>query len=197
MIKYEALILTIAIISPLVNSQIVCSLDELIRELYDDLIDNGKLDCLRKSVSPDAITESLEQKKLREAANWDSDCSFEADGRDDADWKLKFKEHYNLKYFLVDVDGNPVETDFDDQADMCEIIRSLVANGKFPQIGQDVRSISMDLLDLVDCPGNDSQTQPCAVTSGSFSEKSKWTILLDGQSLKINGKPNYIKDKNK
>ena len=24
------------------NSQVVCSLDELIRELYDDIVDNGK-----------------------------------------------------------------------------------------------------------------------------------------------------------
>jgi len=25
------------------NAQVVCSLDELIRELYDDIIDNGKI----------------------------------------------------------------------------------------------------------------------------------------------------------
>lgn len=30
---------------------------------------------------------------------------------------------------LVDVDGNPVDTDFEDQADMCEIVRALVFNG--------------------------------------------------------------------
>ena len=32
---------------------------------------------------------------------------------------------------LVDVEGNPVENDFEDQADMCEIVRALVANSKF------------------------------------------------------------------
>ena len=30
----------------------------------------------------------------------------------------------------VDVDGNPVENDFSDQADMCEIIRAMLANSK-------------------------------------------------------------------
>ena len=31
---------------------------------------------------------------------------------------------------LVDVDGIPVENDFEDQADMFKIIRALVANSK-------------------------------------------------------------------
>ena len=29
-------------LSTLVNSQAVCSLDELIKELYEDIVDNGK-----------------------------------------------------------------------------------------------------------------------------------------------------------
>ena len=175
-----------------VNSQVVCSLDELIREVYEDLIDNGKLDCLRESVKN--MEETEEQEKKRLLANWDSDCSFEAEGNQQADWQQKLKENYSLKKGLVDVDGNPVPKDFDDQADMCEMIRAFVANGKFYEIGQDVRSISLELIDHITCPGGDFQTQVCAVTGGSFSEKNKWYIPLDGQAIKINEEPNYILD---
>lgn len=31
-------------------SQVVCSEDELVRELREDINDNGKLDCLRESL---------------------------------------------------------------------------------------------------------------------------------------------------
>ena len=38
--------------------------------------------------------------------------------------------NYKLSKGLIDVNGDQVETDFADQADMCEIVRSLVGNGK-------------------------------------------------------------------
>ena len=62
---------------------------------------------------------------------------------------LNLQQNYNLKVGLVDVEGNPVQRDFDDQADMCEIIRALVANGKFLEIGQDVRDIPLTLIDFI------------------------------------------------
>ena len=46
-----------------------------------------------------------------------------------ADWVAKFLNNYKLSKGLIDVNGDQVETDFEDQADMCEIIRSLVGNG--------------------------------------------------------------------
>ena len=109
-----------------INSEVVCSEDELVREIIEDLEDNGKLDCLRESnpLSPD---EKPEQKAKRLAANWDSDCSFESDS-ENFHWKTRLEKYYGLTKGLVDVDGNPVEDDFEDQADMCEIIRALVAN---------------------------------------------------------------------
>jgi hypothetical protein len=87
-----------------------------------------------------------------------------------------------------------VKEDFDDQADMCEIIRALVANGKFIEIGEDVRNISLTLIDYITCPGGDFQTQVCAATGGSFAEKNLWYIPLDGQSIKINDEPLYVID---
>ena len=111
-----------------INSEVVCSEDELVREIIEDLEDNGKLDCLRESnpLSPD---EKPEQKAKRLAANWDSDCSFESDS-ENFHWKTRLEKYYGLTKGLVDVDGNPVEDDFEDQADMCEIIRALVANSR-------------------------------------------------------------------
>ena len=60
------------------ESQVVCSLDELIKEVIEDLDDNGKLDCLREILNPDEDNEKNEDRIKRKAAQWDSDCSFEA-----------------------------------------------------------------------------------------------------------------------
>jgi hypothetical protein len=60
-----------------VKSEVVCSEDELVREIIEDLEDNARLDCLRESVGPP--DETKDQKARREAANWNSDCSFESD----------------------------------------------------------------------------------------------------------------------
>ena len=77
--------------------------------------------------------------------------------------------NFQLKKGLVDVNGDPVDKDFDDQADICEI-RALVANGKIPEIGEDVKSIDLKLLDFIDCPGAEVQTEVCAATGGSFAK---------------------------
>ena len=112
-----------------VKAEVVCSEDELVREIVEDLEDNGKLDCIRESL-PSSPNESPEQKSKRIAANWNSDCSFEAES-ENFHWKTRLEKYYGLTKGLVDVDGNPVENDFEDQADMCEIIRALVANSIF------------------------------------------------------------------
>lgn len=75
-------LLKLSILALLVSSlqaQVVCSEDELIRELREDIEDNGKLDCLRVSLSPVDQDETEEQKSRRLASQWDSDCSFEAE----------------------------------------------------------------------------------------------------------------------
>ena len=109
-----------------VKLEVVCSEDELVREIVEDLEDNGKLDCLRES-QPSSPDETPERRAKRIAANWNSDCSFESES-ENFHWKTRLEKYYGLTKGLVDVDGNPVENDFEDQADMCEIIRALVAN---------------------------------------------------------------------
>ena len=56
----------------------MCSLDELIKEIIEDIEDNGKLDCLREILNPDEDNEKNEDRIKRLAAQWNSDCSFEA-----------------------------------------------------------------------------------------------------------------------
>ena len=188
----EILALVFVLCITFTNSQHCCTQDKLIRELLEDLQDNGKLDCLRSSNNVDAGEETEDQRRRRIAANWDSDCSFEAESDSgEEDWRKLFTKDYGVKF--VDVAGNPMENewqDFDDQADMCEIVRAFVAAGKF-SFGVNMNNISLDLIDRVDCVGSDNQSQLCACTTGSFAEKNKWVIFLQGQSFRVNGIPKY------
>ena len=52
------------------------------------------------------------------------------------------------------MNGDPVDRDFDDQADMCEIIRALIASGKFKGV-DDVTNLNNDVLDQINCAGNE------------------------------------------
>jgi len=71
-----------------------------------DILDNGKLDCLRKPLDPPTDrVETDEDKKKRLEAAWDTDCAFEAE----YDWLKPLKDLYGLKSGLVDKDGRAVE----------------------------------------------------------------------------------------
>ena len=152
------------------------------------------MDCLRKSTTPNEGVENDEQRAARIAAEWNSDCSFEAKSKGSSGWLTKLMANFDLKKGLVDANGNPVEEDFEDQADMCEIVRALIANGKIPQVGEDVKSIDLKVLDYIDCPGADVQTQVCAATARSFADKKGWLIMLDPTTITINKEPRYVKD---
>ena len=52
------------------------------------------------------------------------------------------------------MDGNSVLTPFEDQADLCQLVRALVAGGKLPTSKTDVTQLKEDLVDSIDCPGN-------------------------------------------
>jgi hypothetical protein len=47
-----------------------------------------------------------------------------------------------------------VSTDFPDQADMCELIRALIAGNKFPTCKPDVTNITEECLESIDCFGD-------------------------------------------
>ena len=194
--KYSVLLLfTLSILIIKINSQVVCSEDELIKELQEDIDDNGQLDCIRISKNPLEAEETTTQREMRIAAEWNSDCSFEADSDRQNNWIQKLKTNYKLSKGLVDVNGEPIEKDFEDQADMCEIVRALIANGKFPSIGDSLKNIDDSFLDELSCPGIVGSTQICAVTGGSFANSKLWVIMLDGQSLRMKDQPKYVKSK--
>jgi len=50
----------------------------------------------------------------------------------------------------------------------------------------------LKLLDYIDCPGDDGQTQVCAATGSSYANKKGWYILLDGKSITLNKEPKYV-----
>lgn len=171
------------LIIKIIKPEVVCSEETLIKDLLADIEDNGKLDCLREIIGPDG-------NPIDSPAAWKSDCSFESEPKY-SHWKHKLIRNYGLKKGLVDVDGNPVEDDFDNQADMCEIIRALIANGVYPGISTDVTQISKDIVNLIDCPGKTGQTKVCAATAGAFNDKEGWYIFLDGEGIRFNDKPKY------
>jgi len=47
------------------------------------------------------------------------------------------------------------------------------------------------VVQYIDCPGDDGQTEVCAANPGSFADNNSWYIFLDGQSIRINEKPKY------
>lgn len=96
----------------------VCDLDTLLLEVKQDIKDNGMLDCLRVIEPPNFVVETEEQKNKRLAAQWDTECAFEADN----DWLKQIQAHYKITG-LVDSIGEPVHKNFPEQADICEIIR--------------------------------------------------------------------------
>ncbi len=83
---------------------------------------------------------------------WTGDCSFEADNIEDANWGKFLQLNFGISTGLVDVDGKPVPSDFDEQADMCEIIRALVASGKFTGVN-DVQIVPISITNEIDCVG--------------------------------------------
>ena len=107
-----------------VSSSAVCDERLLMMELKQDIEDNGVLDCLRVIQPPHSYTESIEERNKRIAAQWDSACAFEAD----YDWMKPLREIHGISN-LVDDTGDIVDKDFEDQADMCEIIRASIASG--------------------------------------------------------------------
>ena len=134
--------------------------------------------------------ETDKERKLRLEAAWDTDCAFEAD----YDWLKPLKENYGLKTGLVDVNGKPVDNDFDDQADMCEIFRALIAGGNLEGVKLD--DLSASAVDGLNCPGESEKGQSsiCAVSGGAPGQKYSWYILLEGLSVTSNNQPKWEMD---
>ena len=174
------------------SNEVVCSESELVKELKEDLADNGKLDCLRDSLP--VPNETNDEKIKRIAANWDGDCSFESDN-EEAPWNKRLLDIYPIFRGLIDVNGNTTnDQNQPDQADMCEIVRSLIGNNMIEgitMVGDSVTSLNEDISYYIDCPGGGSESSICAATGSSFADPKGWVIFLDGQSIKFGDKPTY------
>jgi hypothetical protein len=76
--KFNVIIL-LACFTATICTGVVCSENELVDELLDDIDDNGFLDCLRESSPPPGEIETDEKRLKREKANWNGDCSFKSE----------------------------------------------------------------------------------------------------------------------
>lgn len=169
----------------------VCSLHTLKKELLEDIEDNGALDCLRNIPAPHNKKETELEKNLRILAQWDSSCSFE--GKNNMFTTLK--EIFGITE-LVDVNGDVVLNDFEDQADMCELVRAATSKGLLGIKDIDMRKLPKELVNKIDCPGSEKENNKakiCAASSESFYKKSAWTVFLRYSVIKFAGKPNFAR----
>jgi hypothetical protein len=171
-----------------INSDCVCDEELLILELKQDLEDNGILDCLRIIKPPNGVIETTDQKNKRLAAQWDTSCSFESS----ADWASQLKKTYGITT-LVDEIGEPVDHNLPDQADMCEIIRAIIAGGLLAPSATDVTDVPVEALNYIACPGEENGPKICAVNGSSYYKSDAWTIMLEGMNININNYPKFIK----
>lgn len=192
--KHFGIFVTLIVLSSLVShykSDSVCSLKALKIELLEDLADNGMLDCLRVIEKPHFKEETELEKNFRVLAQWDTSCSFEATNS----WMEALRTSIGVQE-LVDVNGEPVKKDFEDQADMCEIVRAAVAKNIFGVKNLDMRKIPSTIVDLIACAGafgDKDGPQICAASSGSYFNKGSWTIFLDSSNIKFSGRPIFSK----
>lgn len=178
-------------LSQSIKSDSVCSLKTLKTEILEDLADNGMLDCLRVIEKPHFKEETEKEKNLRIKAQWDSSCSFEANNS----WIIPLKEQLGIND-LVDVYGNIVKEDFEDQADMCEIVRAAFSKNLFDVKNVDLREIPNVIVDRISCAGAVGDIEGpriCAASSGSYFNKHTWAIFLTPTIIKFAGKPDFTK----
>lgn len=173
----------VIILLVLCHTDAVCDKQQLIRDLMDDLADNGYLDCVRKIEKPDKETE--EEYNKRKAAEWNSSCSFETT----YDWATDLKLNYGLtelkNQFSGEISNDP------NQADMCEIVRYAIQGGLLDPNNKDISKIDPQIFERINCIGDDDDNQICAVNGLSAFKKELWTIFLFSSNIKINGKPEF------
>ena len=200
-IHYNTTVVIITFLSlfSFIKTDSVCDLNMLLTEINQDLADNGMLDCLRVIDPPHFVEETEDQKNLRLAAQWDTPCAFEAE----TNWKDLISKNYGINQ-LVDSIGDPVAKDFDNQADMCEIVRAAVAKNIFKIRDLNLQSIPIGIINKIDCVGTVDKkgVRICAATGTSYYQKDSWSIFLNPSYIKVKNlfikfasKPKFVKEK--
>jgi hypothetical protein len=177
------IILFLLINITMIKTDSVCGLNTLIMELKQDLADNGMLDCLRVIPQPHYVEENEQQKNLRIAAQWDSACAFESN----SDWFEQLRRNYGINT-LVDSVGEPVKSDFPDQADICEIIRAAAYQNLFQLSNVNMQKLPDEIIDKIDCAGEEGFRKGpriCAATGSSYFQKNTWSIFLYPSAIKV------------
>merc|ERR1712167_374711 len=92
----------------------------------------------------------------------------------------------------INDNGKPANQDFADQADMCEIVRALVASDKFPNISDVTKIDIAEILKLM-CVGTSTGSRICAINANGYAEKTSWVIPLEPMNIKVFDKPQFVK----
>jgi hypothetical protein len=166
--KIKVISLLIVLLYSTLSAGVVCSEDELVQALLGDISDNSVLDCKRFKEPGD------EEKNI--SSYWTNDCSFEAEpwgGDGKASWVAEANELFG-GFSLRDAQGSTVKKDSPDEADICELIRSLYINNHFPDLNNEPDNVLADLVEQIEGVGDWDGSKILAVTGGSFAEKDKW-----------------------
>jgi hypothetical protein len=188
--NYLKLLLIFLAIFNLINLSYsnVCSLKQLKIEILEDLDYNGHLSCLRDIKKFDGTKESEQQKNKRIKSKWDSACS----GDFPTERVLKYLKTYHKIEQLADVEGNKIPGDPKNQALMCIMIRTLVANNVFNIQDLNMKELRpQDFVNKINCPGSGTdETKICMVNAtNSFYNISSYLPMLKPSIIKFAGSP--------
>ena len=77
--------------------------------------------------------------------------------------------------------------DFDNQADICEIVRAAVAKNVFKFKDLNMQSIPENIVNKIDCVGTNDRRGPriCAATGTSYYQRDSWSVFLNPSYIKV------------
>lgn len=180
---YYGIFITIINILPY-KQQAICTYDMLINDILGDFYyNNGKLECLLSSSNSNTYV-------------WKSDCGLK--------WMKKLWPSILGTYKiegLYNSSGeklNNTTNSFDDQSSICQLVRALMYEGKMNfKLGIDnVETIKKEIMNSLKCVGNYGQTNVCVATASSFNDVKSVVPFVNGDTIRINGIPNYIQNNN-
>ena len=173
----------------------ICTLKDLRIELIEDIKYNNHLTCLKDIKIFNSVKETEESKNNRIKSRWDTVCA----GDFPTEYVLDYLSTYHNINNLVDADGIKTPGDLKNEALLCVMIRTLIANNVFKIRDLDMKHLrAEDIVNKIDCPGNGPpEHKICMVNaSGAFYNISAYLPMLKPNVITFANKPEIKQETN-